>query len=358
MISIVVGYRNREIERVKRSLDSLSNQTFTDFEIIFVDYGSDTSIATEIEMLVTSYNFTKYIYSDTRGWLWNRAHALNTGVKFTSGDIILLFDIDLILESNFLEKLSNLSFETTFFTFSCFYLPEKFKYFNDLFNSGVHYEQNYVGLCAIKKENIYKIRGFDEYFMVWGVEDDDLYNRLESINISRLQLGQPDFYVFHQWHSTHAPSKPTMWYLQMVQYLSNKKYVQNGKNGNWGNLVLQSDRFINGDLNNLKWDIELRISNESGYLLFNPLIEAIHNPSFNKIYFEFTYEPKKTIKRKWFEFYTTVNTKNILGNISNKEILDFVQHFVGIYRCKLSDYSLLNNNKTIKLGLVKFYESP
>ena len=158
MISIVVGFRNREIERVKRSLDSLAKQTYTDFEIIFVDYGSDTSIATEIEKLVTSYKFIKYVYSDTRGWFWNRAHALNTGVKIASGNVILFFDIDLILESNFLKNLSTISFENTFYTFTCFYLPERFAFYNDLMNRGVHCEQNYVGLCAINKDNFDKMK--------------------------------------------------------------------------------------------------------------------------------------------------------------------------------------------------------
>ena len=52
MISIVVGYRNREIERVKRSLDSLLQQKYVDFEMIFIDYGSDHSISKDIEQLL------------------------------------------------------------------------------------------------------------------------------------------------------------------------------------------------------------------------------------------------------------------------------------------------------------------
>jgi glycosyltransferase involved in cell wall biosynthesis len=359
LISIILGYRNREIERVKRSLDSLATQTCTNFELLFIDYGSDKVIASHVENVVNRYEFAKYFYSHTSGWFWNRAHALNTGVVKSTGTIILFYDIDLIPEPTFLEKLSQLSFENTFYTFSCFYLPEHFDYENrELERDGIHFEQNYVGLCAAKKEHVLQINGFDEYFMVWGAEDDDFYQSLKQYGVNHIKQPLSLYKVFHQWHHTQAPSNPTMWYLQMVQYLYNKKYFQIKKKGNWGKLISQTDRLINDNFISLKWDLELRVSSESGYLLFNPLINAINNPSLNKIYFEFTYAPIKTVTRKWFKFKNTKNTNNMVGDISNKDILDFVQYFIGIYRHILEDYSLESNYKTIKLGLVKSNESP
>lgn len=70
-ISIVIGFRNRELARVKNALDSLANQSLKDFELIFIDYGSDESIAQETRTVVGSYNFAKYYYSDKIG----RAHV-------------------------------------------------------------------------------------------------------------------------------------------------------------------------------------------------------------------------------------------------------------------------------------------
>jgi hypothetical protein len=326
--------------------------------MIFVDYGSETSIATEIENLITSYKFTKYIYSDTRGWFWNRAHALNTGARLAKGSVLLFFDIDILLEASFLEKINTLSFKESFYTFSCYYLPENFKYDNAVLErDGIHYEQNYVGICAVSREAVEVLNGYDEYFMVWGAEDDDFYESLKQSGINHLHQPLSLYKVFHQWHKTQAPPKPTMWYLQMVQYLSIKKYVQKEKNDNWGKLISQSDCLINNELNNLKWDLELHVSSETGYLLFNPLIDAINNPSFKQIYFEFTYVPKKTKRRKWFKFHRTESTNNIAADISSKDVLDFVQYFIGIFRQILADYSLTSNYKTIKLGLVKYDES-
>ena len=92
-------------------------------------------------------------------------------------------------------------------------------------------------------------------------------------------------------------------------------------------------------------------------MLFNPLIDAINNPSLKQIYFEFTYDLKQHKRRKWVKFYNTENTSNGIGDISISDVLDFVKYFIGISRHMLADYSIVQNNKTIKLGLVKSYES-
>ena len=78
-ISIVFGYRNRDIARVKRCMDSLKNQTFSDFEVIFIDYGSDESFVRQVRPLIGRYAFAHYYYLYTAGYPWNRSHALNVG---------------------------------------------------------------------------------------------------------------------------------------------------------------------------------------------------------------------------------------------------------------------------------------
>jgi glycosyltransferase involved in cell wall biosynthesis len=42
MVTIVYAFRNRDVLRVKASLDSLQQQTHSDFKVVFVDYGSET----------------------------------------------------------------------------------------------------------------------------------------------------------------------------------------------------------------------------------------------------------------------------------------------------------------------------
>ena len=336
MISIVVGYRNREIERVKRSLDSLLQQKYVDFEMIFIDYGSDHSISKDIEQLLASYTFTKYCYYDTRGWFWNRAHALNTGAKMAKGDLLLFYDIDLILESNFLENLSILTFNSTFYTFTCFYLPEKFEFFNDLLNKGVHYEQNYVGLCAIKRDIFLLIGGFDEYFMVWGVEDDDFYRRLELMNIKRIQLGQPNFYVFHLWHKTQSPSAPNAWYLEMVNYYYSKKI----------NTVIDSILLpTNKERVYLNVDIDISVNYKNQLYVFHELIEQFHNHQIKTLRYIYLYNSSSTY------FYFLMKNKE--HKVDQEPVLNFLQYFIGVNRYLLLDYKIIFEQYKIEIILIK-----
>jgi hypothetical protein len=80
-ISIVIGFKDREISRVKNSLDSLSLQNSDiNFEVIFVDYGSEEECSNQLLLLMHNFSFVKYVKVNSRGWFWNRSHALNIGV--------------------------------------------------------------------------------------------------------------------------------------------------------------------------------------------------------------------------------------------------------------------------------------
>ena len=57
MITIIYPYRNRELERIKHSLDSFARQNNLDFKVIFVDYGSKKDNAVNIKPEVEKYTF-------------------------------------------------------------------------------------------------------------------------------------------------------------------------------------------------------------------------------------------------------------------------------------------------------------
>ena len=102
-LSIVVTYRNRNVDRVRRFLQSLDRQTYRDFELIFVDYGSDEKYANVVAEMTNQYDWCRYIYNDTRGMLWNKSHAINSGVRQTSGEYFLSTDIDLVYTRDVLQ---------------------------------------------------------------------------------------------------------------------------------------------------------------------------------------------------------------------------------------------------------------
>ena len=93
-ITFIYCYRDRDLERVKLSLDSLANQTNKEFRVIFVDYGSDLKRAAEVEEIVDSYDFAEYCYNDTRGKVWNRSHALNTAIRLAETEFVFTSDVE------------------------------------------------------------------------------------------------------------------------------------------------------------------------------------------------------------------------------------------------------------------------
>jgi glycosyltransferase involved in cell wall biosynthesis len=358
VISIVVGYRNREIERVKRSLDSLYKQTYSDFEIIFVDYGSDTSIASEIVKLLTTYKFSTYIYSDTRGWFWNRAHALNTGVKLAKGEIVLMCDIDLILESDFIEKISKLDYKNAFYIFECFFLPENFDFEKkNVLIDGIHYRQDYVGLCAAKKEDILAINGLDEYFMVWGAEDEDYYKRLENHGLKMIRLNATEYKVFHKWHMTESPSFPTFWYLTMVDRLFNINNLLTAVDQVSGQILHLNNRKIFSVINNNSFEVELKLNMSNKFLVFHNFMRDFLHPNFlsGKFIFNKSTSKNKLVKKSIFSL---AKNKDAEEYISVKEITEFIQYLVGTNRRIIDDYFFDTTGEEIHFYYLKNKSKP
>jgi len=355
LISIIVGYRNRELERVKRSMDSIAAQTCTNFELIFVDYGSDIEISKSVKVLIESYQFAKYIYIDTRGMFWNRAHALNIGAKNVKGDILLFYDIDLIISSSFLEDLASIKFEDTFYTFSCFYLPQDFNYKLNLFSAGIHCEQNYVGLHAIKKDLFVSINGFDEYFMVWGGEDDDLYMRLSKKGLKRQHMNTSKYKIFHQWHSIESPNSPSFWYLEMVQYLSNKKFNSEPYATELLKIVSLSDRLLLKDRHSLKYDLIIEVNSYSGFLVYNGLIDGMQDPNIHSIFFCYKDEVNSNAKKNKLTniFIWKKKSKTRSRLITKKDVELFIQYIIGKNRTIIFDYFIEYEENDLRLFVVK-----
>ena len=237
VFSLVVVYRNREVLRVKRFLDSLQQQTRQDFELIFIDYGSEPYYQKNIQALVKKYVFAQYIYTDTRGWFWNRSKALNLGIYQANTDHIITLDIDLIFEPGFLTKvIANFSpAHYTRFTYE--YLPKKFSDFSKLFSPTYQPTRSLdktnpatnFGILAFTKSVFIKAGGYDGYYQVWGLEDIDFVKRLEASGV--ISQGFIDgMIIYHQWHPKSQPQLSKGWYEQMHQYFQKQQRAKPQKN--------------------------------------------------------------------------------------------------------------------------------
>lgn len=95
-VSVVVPVYNSE-KTILKTLDSLSSQTYKNFEVIIVDDGSTCPAG----QMVKSYSFAKYFYQQNGG----PAKARNVGAKLSKGEIICFTDSDCVPEEKWIQKL-------------------------------------------------------------------------------------------------------------------------------------------------------------------------------------------------------------------------------------------------------------
>lgn len=102
LVSVIIPLYNKEFI-IKDTLNSVLNQTFTDFEIIIINDGATDN----------SENIVKTI-SDNRIKLYNQenkgaAAARNTGINYANGELIAFLDADDYWYPNHLQELIKLS---------------------------------------------------------------------------------------------------------------------------------------------------------------------------------------------------------------------------------------------------------
>lgn len=242
-LSIIFGFRNKEIGRVESSIRSIAKQSFSDYEVLFIDYGSKPEVSKALMKMLESYPFVKYVYNNTAGMPWNRAHALNTGIRLAEGEYIFTSDIDLIFSENFFKTILEKGG------------PDKVVYSNVyLMKEGQDYREGQmlackehtggsgIGLFPILK--LKEVGSYDEFYKIWGCEDRDLKTRLAKLNVKQEVMPIKDAPVYHQWHPQTNMQRgfmPAGWWEEMNQY-----YFQHKNNpirkADFGKLFGQEDR--------------------------------------------------------------------------------------------------------------------
>lgn len=260
-LTLVTGFRDRDLNRVKRFLDSLRIQSISEFNVIIVDYGSRTALADKLKALIEKYDFCRYIYADTRGYPWNRSHALNIGCRIVETDFVMTTDIDMVFGRNFVETVLDKVDEKRVVYSQVYWMPRHFREWENLENYKefpVSDKNGRGGCCVVATEVLRSLGGFDEFYRFWGVEDEDLYRRLMTKSLEEMWL--PDIMIYHQWHQVNSSESthfmPVGMWGRMATHLVDASVspVRNGEN--WGFAPLTKERkvfeYIDVDSNSLK----------------------------------------------------------------------------------------------------------
>ncbi len=116
MVSVIIPAYNTA-NYIKRCIDSLREQSYTDLQVIFVDDGSNDNTLDEIQKENDGRLNLKIIHKENGGI----ASARNEGLKYVKGDYIFFFDSDDFLEKDSIRALVNVLEENDCDWVSCQY---------------------------------------------------------------------------------------------------------------------------------------------------------------------------------------------------------------------------------------------
>jgi glycosyltransferase involved in cell wall biosynthesis len=208
-ITIIYANRNRDIKRIKASLDTLNRQSYQNFEVVFVDYGSNPNLVRELRELLADYGFLKFFSLEVSQLLWNKSKALNFGIKQANFPYIFIADVDLIFHPDTTKVFNNLVDEEKFFLFNLGYLDKaeskKIYESTDFMTLSPSRFGEVNGMILAPTKAFYRVNGLDEFFHFYGSEDEDLFSRMANAGYKREDY--PTVYFNHNWHQSFAGSE-------------------------------------------------------------------------------------------------------------------------------------------------------
>lgn len=105
MISVIIPVYNAGVEKFKHCLDSLLNQTYSNFELILVDDGSSDGSGEICDEYGVRFVCCNVIHQTNKGV----SEARNAGLAVAEGDWIAFVDADDYLHPRYLEVLYNIA---------------------------------------------------------------------------------------------------------------------------------------------------------------------------------------------------------------------------------------------------------
>lgn len=213
-LAVVLPVRNRPLEQVERSIDSLYWQSAgPPEEILLVSLGSEPEFDEQYRTLERFPTLTLLRTGDECD-PWNKPLALNVGLRATSTHlpVAMTMDADVILAHNFLDVvLARLAMAPPCFLLCrALDLPsnkpvpttpqELLERFEQLrLRARPRPRHGTGGIQACARDFFHSVRGYDEDLMWWGAMDGDMVRRAEARGLT-VEWIDDRTSMLHQWH--------------------------------------------------------------------------------------------------------------------------------------------------------------
>jgi GT2 family glycosyltransferase len=239
-IAVILSTYQRP-DHLYRSLHSLALQLGVDgqYEVVVTDDGSTDHTEDVVRSFAESANFpVTFTTHEHRGF--HLVLCRNQGVLASRAPYLLFSDADCIFPPNHLFQHLKVRRPGIAWSGDCLHLDERstLRVDDRVIASGEYLgwiphnerqriqrrwikDQLYQAIghpkkpkltgsnIAVWREDFQRINGFDERFVGWGCEDDDLADRLRASGV-RIASILGSTHVFHMWHPPD-PSRPKKW---------------------------------------------------------------------------------------------------------------------------------------------------
>ncbi len=215
-ITVLIGARNRGDHRLANALRSFREQTYPArlVQIIVVDYGSEAIQAATTRTLCRLYGAHYIRVSDIE--VWSRSRCLNIGLRRARTKWVMTSDVDVMVSTTYLaDAIAALTAEPlSVLCAPMLDLPAgSADAFRSLALNGRPLQLDawrpqctprlgwplHPSVAVTYARYLELVGGYDEFYEIWGSEDEDLLLRLRYLGLDVVTPTLRSFYV-HQWH--------------------------------------------------------------------------------------------------------------------------------------------------------------
>jgi len=262
MVSIIICFYER-LEHLRCCLDSIGLASEHFDEVIITDDGSCDRTVSRLEELIPHYDFpVSHVWQEKKGF--RNAAARNNGIRHAKGDYLIFFDCDFLVlprtipqhfklakqgkfiaggYKNMDETATQKAFQSTITADLLNRLDERYserplikthrRFIKRTVLMRLHLappqKQSLGGHFSIHKKDLERVNGYDENFVGWGGEDEDLGIRLVRAGVhcrSAIRSAK----VLHLWHPPAITDR--RWETgPNIQYFNRKEIPVFCKNG-------------------------------------------------------------------------------------------------------------------------------
>jgi hypothetical protein len=203
-ISFIIGHHGKDrLPHLLTTLQSIAAQQGVSFECLVIEQSNVPEIKESLP------SWVRYVHSliPQPDLPYNRSQAFNAGARVARGKILVLHDNDMLVPQHYgsqIVRICNLGHEIINLKRFIFYLSQEHSqrlFFSECSLTSVPPEtvvQNLEagGSVAVKRRAYFALGGFDESFVGWGGEDDEFWERAQT-----LQVWEHCYLpIVHLWH--------------------------------------------------------------------------------------------------------------------------------------------------------------